>query len=503
MDKGYLYFCGGSAGYLRDAIRSAHTVRKWDPEAQICLIHSYAQSILDAAEISVFDRVQRVELGDDLPDRFAGGAVHFLAKIQALAQSPYEATLFLDSDTWVLGNLANLFALTERFDIGVAAAPITQRAENDADPLHDIPDTFPEPNTGVILWRRNERMTRFLERWISEYRSNDTGLFRRHRRGGEQVALRYLLWNSPEIRLHFLTSGEVPNLYNFRWQPEKKFLFRNRIKVLHQRTAFAGLDASPAARAIPNGHPAKNRAGKSRPAIPTYEAAMAAFNAHCEAKGDQFYFIQIGANDGRTYDPIWKRIRTYRWKGILVEPVGHLYERLRKLHAGSAGLVFENLAIASFDGVTPFHYFPEEMERDPEFPAWAAGMGSILGQFESPGHEAVAERGFRMTKTEVPCLKLESLCQRHNVTGVDLLQIDAEGFDAEILCGTNFSSFRPRFIQYEDRHIQRLFDQGKSRWAPPDVRAHLEKAGYQTVPVGNGFDQFCLRTDEKPLAPRP
>lgn len=42
-------------------------------------------------------------------------------------------------------------------------------------------------------------------------------------------------------------------------------------------------------------------------------------------------FIQIGANDGITDDPIRKYILNHNWKGVLVEPNASVFESLKKI----------------------------------------------------------------------------------------------------------------------------------------------------------------------------
>src|SRR5687767_667926 len=39
-----------------------------------------------------------------------------------------------------------------------------------------------------------------------------------------------------------------------------------------------------------------------------------------DVRHPQFFFVQIGANDGRRGDPVFQFIRQYRWRGLLLEP---------------------------------------------------------------------------------------------------------------------------------------------------------------------------------------
>ena len=47
-------------------------------------------------------------------------------------------------------------------------------------------------------------------------------------------------------------------------------------------------------------------------------------------KKDDFFFIQVGANDGLMCDPIRQFIVKHSWGGILVEPVPDYFELLKK-----------------------------------------------------------------------------------------------------------------------------------------------------------------------------
>jgi len=55
--------------------------------------------------------------------------------------------------------------------------------------------------------------------------------------------------------------------------------------------------------------------------------------------GPDLAFIQIGAFDGMTADPLRKYIEKYGWRGVLVEPQARAANKLRELYAGSHRIV--------------------------------------------------------------------------------------------------------------------------------------------------------------------
>jgi hypothetical protein len=49
----------------------------------------------------------------------------------------------------------------------------------------------------------------------------------------------------------------------------------------------------------------------------------------------------------------------------------------------------------------------------------------------------------------VQCISLNSLLKEHQVTKVDLLQIDTEGYDLEIILNLDFKVIKPKIIHFE------------------------------------------------------
>ena len=87
------------------------------------------------------------------------------------------------------------------------------------------------------------------------------------------------------------------------------------------------------------------------------------------------FFIQIGANDGKTYDYIYPIARDRGWRGVLVEPIGYLFSRLVENYRGTQGIEFENAALAEVAGKKGF-YRLREIE-DAALPLWYEGIGSL------------------------------------------------------------------------------------------------------------------------------
>lgn len=216
---------------------------------------------------------------------------------------------------------------------------------------------------------------------------------------------------------------------------------------------------------------------------------------YIQTSNQDFFVLQIGANDGKMADPIHNKVKMYKWSGLFVEPITYLYNRLRTNYNGCNNLKFENSVIAKHTGNIDFFQFPEELENNKEFPFWASGMGSVLEPFDSPGHKNVKSKNFEMVKKKTPCLTFTDLLNKHNVKHIDLLQIDTEGFDGEIICSIDFSRIRPKYIRYEEKHIQRVYDQNMTSVSSKDVVNHLTHHNYVIGDVLNGFDRVCVASE--------
>jgi FkbM family methyltransferase len=159
------------------------------------------------------------------------------------------------------------------------------------------------------------------------------------------------------------------------------------------------------------------------------------------------FFLQIGAHDGVSYDPINAYIRQFHWKGLLVEPQPAIFAKLKENYRDEKQLLFENSAIAQRDGALELHCFENANAED-----HASMLTSTRKHYlamNGDGH-----RGALKTIT-VPALTMESLLSKHRVERVNLLQIDTEGFDFEIIKMIDFKRMKPEIIHYENNFLNR------------------------------------------------
>ncbi len=153
-------------------------------------------------------------------------------------------------------------------------------------------------------------------------------------------------------------------------------------------------------------------------------------------KTDDFFFVQIGAFDGVTADPIYEFVRSQNWHGVLVEPQVEAFERLHENYAGQDGLQFFNVAICAHDGKIELFTRPDGMVQ-------AASLERHL--MKKPGR-----RGRQVVARCVVAWTFATLLEKAAAPSqIDLLQIDAEGMDYQIIRSIDFQRIKPAIIRYE------------------------------------------------------
>ncbi len=205
--KGIIYVATG-VRYRDEAITSAQSVKRCMPNMHITIFTDSRQF-----DNPCFDTVQLVN----------NPCYSYIDKIGPLKHSPYDRTLFLDSDTFVCCSCEEIFELLDRFDI--ATTHDTWRLGH---PVSDCTDAFTELNTGVILYKRSPVVHEFFDQWLSFYRTQlekETPA-----PPHDQSSFRKVIYDS-RLSLYILSSE-----YNYTlWFPGFAGAGSN-VKIIHGRT---------------------------------------------------------------------------------------------------------------------------------------------------------------------------------------------------------------------------------------------------------------------------
>ncbi len=198
------------------------------------------------------------------------------------------------------------------------------------------------------------------------------------------------------------------------------------------------------------------------------DALMVRRLARTKQARTEFFFVQIGANDGFSHDPINAFISANRIAGIVVEPLPDVFETLCQTYRKHPQIKKLNVAIhEELDHVTLYRPDPSIVDM------------SGIASFNKGRHELTSKRTGIQAKdiiaVEVPAISLSKLLDQEKVGHLDLLQIDTEGYDMQILAGLDLTVCRPSIIRFEHgvysgvplrdelrEALFRLFDHGYS-----------------------------------------
>jgi FkbM family methyltransferase len=215
-----------------------------------------------------------------------------------------------------------------------------------------------------------------------------------------------------------------------------------------------------------------------------------------------FSIIQIGAYVGATEnDPLNEFLvealprrakRGYTATVVLIEPVRDYFERLRQNYVGIPFVHFVNAAVTEAEGRRALY----RIDVDPTkfgYPEWLAQLSSLkedrVGEIWDRCEKNSEYKEFlwehRVEET-VDCIPFARVLASHDIQNLDFLQIDAEGYDYEILRSIDFSIFKPTYVNYE-REL--LLDQ------ETDCRKMMREAGYSLTNWGQ--DTFCTRHNRR------
>jgi FkbM family methyltransferase len=180
---------------------------------------------------------------------------------------------------------------------------------------------------------------------------------------------------------------------------------------------------------------------------------------------EDFYFVQIGAFDGRMFDPLFDWIRAHGWRGLLVEPQPRYFAELVENYSGVEGLEFRRIAVAVRSETRPFYTVADA----PGIPPGTGMLASFDRETLLSHRKFVPQLETHLLSEDIECVALNDLLGEVESDHIDLLQIDVEGYDHELIRVLDLERFTPSIVHFEHRHltpkqheasIARLIDHG-------------------------------------------
>jgi len=177
---------------------------------------------------------------------------------------------------------------------------------------------------------------------------------------------------------------------------------------------------------------------------------------------DDFYFVQLGANDGKTRDFMYEYITKYRLRGLLVEMQKNIFTRLQNTYADYPNVQLANEAIGRRNERIKYYKIKESFISESNlFEVTAISSldkqiikRSLSKRINHPKPQYRIEPISNnlddyIEETPIDVITFDQLLTKYGVPKIDFLYMDCDGSDHLILQSLDFTKISPKIISYE------------------------------------------------------
>jgi len=184
MSKGYIYIASNNVGgdnkvnYINEAIFSAKSLRKVDPHSNITLYTDIK------IKENVFSNIKIINMS-------------LRCKQDILSDSPYDKSIYIDTDTYINYPINDLFDLLDKFELLGVSDYARKRNFPNMPEYMKIPYGFSEINGGIIGFKKCENFKKMMLLWNKYYNKYKSFMV------WDQPSFRIALWES-DIKMYVL-----------------------------------------------------------------------------------------------------------------------------------------------------------------------------------------------------------------------------------------------------------------------------------------------------------
>lgn len=163
-----------------------------------------------------------------------------------------------------------------------------------------------------------------------------------------------------------------------------------------------------------------------------------------------FNFIQVGANDGVSFDFLYEFVIKRKSQGVVIEPVFDYFKELETNYKNFPKIIKINKAVHPFEKEIVINKIAPNASA--KYPDWVKGIASI----DSEHHLKTGIDSRDIIKEIVKADSLMNILLKNSlILNVDYIQIDTEGFDFEVVKMIDFNVIKPKMIKYESVNLSK------------------------------------------------
>lgn len=167
-------------------------------------------------------------------------------------------------------------------------------------------------------------------------------------------------------------------------------------------------------------------------------------------KEKDFSFIQVGANDGVSFDDLYSFVTNRNSKGVVIEPIKEYFNELVANYKNFDNIKPVNMAVYINKTVLKIHKI--NPDRISNYPDWVKGIASL----DKEHHKKTDISQEDMITEDVNADHLMKIVRKNyngDIKKLDFLQVDTEGFDYQVIKMIDFEIMTPKILKFEHVNV--------------------------------------------------